>query len=339
MIATPQPLPDLTVLEPDLPIVDPHHHLWLHTGRRYLLDEFRADIEESGHNVVATVYSECGAMYRRSGPQSMRSVGEAEFVGGVAAMSDSGHFGSTRICAGFVGGADFMLGAELDPVLEALMAASGGRLRGIRGVANWDADPAINTGSRPYAPQHLMLDPRFQAGVARLMKYNLAYDGWQLHPQLPDVCKLADAMPDLSIVVNHCGGLIAFGSYDVPETYKVWRERVAEVAQRPNVVMKLGGLARRFGPARYKNRPVPPAAEELADLWRPYIGGCIELFGPERCMFESNFPPDNDAGSYRTIWNAFKLITANYSAAEKKHLYHDTATRVYRIPATATQES
>lgn len=332
-----QTSPVSDVLEPELPIVDPHHHLWVHTGRRYLIDEFRADIE-SGHNVVATVYSECGAMYRRSGPESLRCVGEAEFVAGVAAMSDSGHFGPARICAGFVGGADFMLGPEVDRVLEALMAASGGRLRGIRGVANWDEDPAVNTGSRPFAPKGLLLDSRFRSGVARLVQYGLVYDGWQLHPQLPDLCSMADAMPDLTIVVNHCGGLIAFGSYAVPETFKAWRARVAEVAQRPNTVMKLGGLARRFGP-RFKGRAVAPTSGELADLWRPYIESCIELFGPARCMFESNFPPDSDAGSYRTIWNTFKLITAGYGASEKQHLYHDTATRIYRIPAIATQEN
>lgn len=318
------------VIEPSLPIIDPHHHLWVHTGQRYLLDEFVADLQ-TGHNIIATVYSECNAMYRRNGPEASRSVGEAEFVAGVAAMSDSGYFGPTRICAGFVGAANFLLGAEVDRILEELAVASGGRLRGIRGAAAWDADPAINTGTRPFAPRGLLLDPRFQAGVERLMKYELVYDGWQLHPQLPELCQLADAMPELPVVVNHCGGLIAFGSYATPDTFGIWRQNIAEVARRPNTFMKLGGLAKRFaGPV--SNNEGSPTAQELSNLWRPYMESCIELFGASRCMFESNFPPDNTAASYRTIWNAFKLMVASYSAAEKNQLFHGTAARVYRIP-------
>ena len=73
------------IIEPDLPIVDPHHHLWLRGGHRYLLDELLADID-TGHNVVATVFLECHSMYRKAGPPELRSLGETEFVAGIAAM-------------------------------------------------------------------------------------------------------------------------------------------------------------------------------------------------------------------------------------------------------------
>jgi L-fuconolactonase len=320
---------DLRVIEPELPIIDCHHHLWM-LPSRYLIDDFAADLA-SGHDVRATVFVECNAMYRRSGPEALRPVGEAEFVADVAAMSDSGLFGPTRMCAGFVGAADFRQGQAVDEVLEALAIASGGRLRGIRGAANWDADPSINTGSRPFGPQGLLLDTRFRAGFSRLAARKLVYDAWQYHPQLPEVCSLANAFPDTTIIVNHCGGLLGIGPYASPDNFAHWKALVIEAALRPNILMKLGGLsAPRCGFA-FETRPSPPTAEELARDWGPYIETCIELFGPERCMFESNFPPDKIAGDYAKIWDAFKVITASYSATEKKNLFGETARRVYKI--------
>lgn len=321
---------DAIVIDRDLPIIDPHHHLLVHTGHRYLIDEFQADLA-SGHHVLATVYVECSAMYRHSGPEALRSVGEAEFVAGVAAMSESGHFGPTRICAGFVGAADFRLGAAVDAVLDALAIASGGRLRGIRGAAVWDADPSVNTGTRPFAPRGQLLDPAYRAGVARLAAHGLVYDAFQYHAQLPELCDLADAFPDLPIVVNHCGGLLGIGSYDEPGNFGRWQVLVRETARRPNTLMKLGGLsARRCGFA-FEKRATPATAEDLARLWKPYIETCIEAFGPARCMFESNFPPDRVSGNYRTVWNALKLTAAGYSVAEKAAMFCDTARRIYRI--------
>lgn len=318
------------VVLPNLPIIDSHHHLWMHSGSRYLLDEFVADLG-SGHQVLATVYVECGAMYRRSGPQALQSVGEAEFVAGMGAMSDSGLFGPTRVCAAFVGAADLSLGSAVDEVLDALDVASSGRLRGIRGVAMWDENPLVNPGARAHAPQGLLLDPGFRAGVARLAARNLVYDAWQYHPQLLDLCSLADAYPDLPIVVNHCGGLLGVGPYAHPEKFAHWRALVTEVARRPNTLMKLGGLSRRRCGFGFEDRSVPPEAEELAQTWRPYVETCVDLFGPTRCMFESNFPPDKVVASYRTLWNAFKLTASNCSAAEQNDLFSGTARRVYGI--------
>lgn len=258
------------VIEPDLPIIDPHHHLWVHAGKRYLIEEIAADVA-SGHNVLATVYVECSAMYRRSGPPALRPVGEAEFVAGMAAMSESGQFGPARICAGFVGAADLTLGSAVDPVLDALAVASGGRFRGIRGTAPWDADPSINTGVRPYAPRGLLLDPAFRAGFARLAVRNLVYDAWQYHPQLGDLCSLADAFPDTTMVVNHCGGLLGMNAYAVPENFARWKALVTEVARRPNTLMKLGGLSARRCGFGFEARPARPTAQDLAKEWRPYI--------------------------------------------------------------------
>ena len=322
--------PDARVLEPDLPIIDPHHHLWVHTGHRYLIEEYQADLE-SGHKVLATVYVECGAMYRRGGPPAMRPVGEVEFAAGVAAMSASGSYGPAQICAGIVGGADLSLGDVVGEVLDAMAAASGGRLRGIRNATNWDPDPAVNTGSRPFAAPGALLDRRFQAGCARLAARDLAYDAFVYHPQLADVCRLADAFPHMTVVVNHCGGLLGIQGYARAETFGQWRSLVAEVARRGNTAMKLGGLSGRRCGFGFDERREPASDEELARLWRPYIETCIALFGPERCMFESNFPPDRASGSYRTLWNAFKRITAGCSASEKAALYSATAQRVYRL--------
>lgn len=318
------------IVEPDLPIIDCHHHLWMRPGSRYLLDEFVADLA-SGHNMAATVYVECSAMYRRSGPVSLRPLGEAEFVAGVAAMSGSGDFGPTQVCAAFVGAADLTLGSAVDEVLEKLAVASGGRLRGIRGAAAWDADPAINVGGRAHAPEGLLLDASFRAGVARLAARGLVYDAWQYHPQLPELCSLADAFPGMPMVINHCGGPLGIGVYAGPETFAHWKAALTDAARRPNALIKLGGMSRRRCGFAFEDRSLPPTAEELAAAWRPYIETCIELFGASRCMFESNFPPDNVAGSYRTLWNALKLTASSCTRAERNELFSGTARRVYSI--------
>jgi len=319
------------IVQPDLPIIDSHHHLWLRPGSRYLLDEFAADLA-SGHNVIATVYIECGSMVRRSGPPALRPVGEAEFVAGTAAMSDSGLFGPTQVCAAFVGAADLTLGSAVEDVLDALALASGGRLRGIRGAAAWDADPSINAGGRPHAPRGLLLDAAFRAGFARLAARKLVFDAWQYHPQLPELYSLADAFESTTIVVNHCGGPLGIGAYAGRETFAHWKSLVTEVARRPNTQMKLGGISRRRCGFAFEDRATSPTAQELADAWRPYIETCIDLFGPTRCMFESNFPPDQVAGSYRTLWNALKLTASRCTPAERDELFSGTARRVYRIP-------
>ncbi|CAB3867556.1 amidohydrolase family protein [Achromobacter piechaudii] len=317
-------------IEPTLPIIDSHHHLWMHQNDRYLLDEFQADAG-SGHTIVASVYIECSVMYRCHGPQALRCVGETEFAAGIAAMSESGLFGPTRACAAIVGGADLLAGEAAADILDAMAASGGGRLRGIRNVANWDADPSVNTGVRAYAPRDLYADPSFRAGFACLAPRGLAFDAFQYHPQLPEVCDLADAFPDTTIVVNHCGGLLGIGPYAGSQTFDRWRSLIVEAARRPNIVMKLGGLSAKRCGFGLDSHAFPLAARELACIWKPYIQACIQAFGPTRCMFESNFPPDRACGSYHTLWNALKLTVADCTAAEKADLFLHTAQRVYRI--------
>ena len=327
-LATRPPEP---ILEPDLPIIDTHHHLWERGGHRYFLHEFLADAA-TGHNLVASVFEECEAMYRASGPEEMRPVGQTEFVAGVAAMSDSGRYGPARVAQGIVGFADLTLGDRVEAVLEANIRASGGRFRGVRHSAAWDADPIIGN-SRTAGGLHLFSQAGFRAGLARLAGLGLALDAWVFHPQLADVVDLARSYPHASIVSVHCGGPLGYGVYEGKrdEVFKTWKASLTELATCPNVTVKLGGMMMRLAAYDYRTAPAPPTSEELAALWRPYIETCIELFGADRCMFESNFPVDKMGIGWAALWNAFKRITANASPAEKQALYSGTARRVYRL--------
>ncbi|MDA1100351.1 MAG: amidohydrolase family protein [Proteobacteria bacterium] len=323
------------ILDPDLPIIDTHHHLWDQPEHRYLLPEWLADVgtgEGGGHNVVATVYMECGSMYRADGPENMRAVGEVEFAAGVAAMSESGNYGPTRVAAGIVGFADLTLGDGVGSVLEALMQAGGGRFRGVRHAAGWDADPVIGNGHHGAGPG-LYGQAGFRAGLARLTALGLSLDAWLYHPQLADLVGLARACPDANIIMNHTGGMLGYGSYanGGAERFAQWRADLAELAQCPNVTMKLGGMMMRLASIDYFNLPAPPTSTELAACWRPNIETCIELFGPARCMFESNFPVDKMGIGYAALWNAFKYLTAGASANERAALFSGTARRAYRL--------
>jgi L-fuconolactonase len=332
-LATAAPEP---VLDPDLPIVDPHHHLWQRGGHRYFLNELLADIN-TGHNIVATVFLECHSMYRADGPPEKRPVGETEFVASIGAMSDSGAYGKTRVAAGIVGYADLTLGARVEPVLEAHLRAGGGRVRGVRHSAGWDADPVIGN-SRPDMQPHLYQRSDFREGLARLTRLGLSFDAWLYHPQLADVIELARAFPNTIIVMGHIGGVLGYGPYagKSAEVMPVWRRSMAELARCPNVVVKLGGMINRGAAYDFHAAAAPPSSEAIAELWRPYVETCIELFGPARCMFESNFPVDKMGIGYRALWNAFKRIVSGASEAEKRDLFAGTATRAYRLEYPAS---
>ena len=323
---------DELVLEPELPIVDPHHHLWDH-GSRYLFDEFLRDIG-TGHNVRASVFVQCDAMYRADGDPDFAPVGETEFVNGIAAMSASGTYGPARVCAGIVGYADLQLGERVDAVLEAHLRAAGNRFRGVRGRSVWDADPSIKGSAKDFPPG-LLLDAKFREGFSQLARYGLSFNSWLFHPQIPELADLAAKFPDTTIILDHVGAPLAIGRYTGKrdEVFAVWRRNLAELADRPNVFVKLGGLAMHlFGfDLDRDHRDAPAASETLAGLWRPYMQTCIELFGPQRCMFESNFPVDKRGASYRVLWNAFKRIAAGASATEKAALFNASACRAYRL--------
>lgn len=340
---------DEAALEPDLPIVDPHHHLWdrrpvpapdapvehrfqeiTRDYPRYLLDELIADCRGAGHNVVATVFVECRAMYAADAPEPLAPVGEVEFVNGVAAMSASGTYGPFRACAGIVGRADLMLGDAVAPVLEALVAASP-RFRGIRNSASWDADPAV-LGPLNRTGPGLYSDPVFRAGFARLAEHRLSFDAWLLEPQLPDLVDLARAFPEQPIVLDHVGTPLGIASYRGrrEERFATWAANIRALAACPNVVVKLGGLPMPFCGFEWDAAP-PATSEQFAEAWRPYLETAIEAFGPDRAMFESNFPVDKLNCPYGTLWNAFKRLTAGASADEKAALFAGTARRVYRL--------
>ena len=322
-------------LEPALPICDPHHHLWdqqpARVAPRYLLDEILEDVR-GGHNVVSTVFIECGAMFKATGPEPLRPVGETEFVNGVAAMSASGAYGPSRIAAGIVGTADLRLGEAVGAVLDAQIAAGGGRFRGIRRAAAWDPDPGVpNHRTEPGARFFFRDD--FRAGFAQLTRRQLTFEAWCYHPQIPDVTALARAFPDTTIILNHFGGPLGIGGYagKAKDVFAEWRTAITELATCPNVVAKLGGINMEMNGFGWHERSRPPSSQELADATRHYYDVTIERFGADRCMFESNFPVDKASCSYTVLWNAFKRIASGATASEKAKLFHDTAARVYRL--------
>jgi L-fuconolactonase len=322
-------------LEPDLPIIDPHHHFWdaPHRGQ-YFLPDLLADIGGGGgHNIVSTVFIECQAMHRKAGPAEMAPVGEVEFVNGIAAMSASGNYGPCRVAEAIIGYADLRLGARVRDVLEAEIAAGNGRFRGIRQGASWDRDQSIGKFASRVVPPHLVRDPAFRQGFAQLAKLDLTFESWQYHPQLSDAIDLARTFPDTTIILDHVGGVLGIGPYAGrrPEVLAGWRNDIKELAKCPNVNVKLGGTGMTSFGFKFHERDVPPSSEELATAWRQYIEPCIEAFSVDRCMFESNFPPDKQSGGYTELWNAFKRITSGASAAEKTALYSGTAARVYRL--------
>lgn len=319
------------IIEPGLEIVDPHHHLWDRDEHRYLMPELLADTG-SGHNITQTVFIECGAMYRASGPAEMKPVGETEFVNGTAAMSASGRYGPTRLCAAIVGHADLRLGDGVARAREAQVAAGDGRFRGIRHSVTGDASPTL-ARPRTDPPKGQMADPTWRAGFARLSPLNLTFEAWMYHPQLPDLVDLARAFPQTTIILNHVGGPVGIGPYKgkEAETFAQWKASMTELAKSPNVVVKLGGLGMLMGMFDCYAREVPPSSSDLAAAYKPYIETCIAAFGADRSMFQSNFPPDGASSSYPILWNAFKRLAAGYSASEKGMLFSGTAKRVYRL--------
>lgn len=322
-----------TALEPDLPIVDPHHHLWDLPVRpqRYFLDEFNADLD-SGHNIVSTVFIECHAMYRATGPEEMRPVGEVEFANGQAAISASGSYGKARVADGIVGYAPLGLGARVAEVLGAMVRIAGPRFKGVRNISAWHKDPAAR-GSSANPPPDLLANPAFRDGLKVLASMGLTFDAFMYHTQLPEIVAVARAVPEATIILDHCGGTIGIGPYASrrAETMAEWRGLMKDVAACPNIRIKLGGLGMRLFGFTVHEGVLPPTSEELAKAWRPHIETCIELFGPKRAMFESNFPVDKGSCSYGALWNAFKRITAGASADEKDWLYQRCAAETYKL--------
>ncbi len=317
-------------IEPDMPILDPHHHFWERPDDTYLLENLLGDTR-SGHRVNQTVFVECRSMYRTKGPVEMRSVGEVEFVEGIAAANLAAG-NETSVAAGIVGNADLMLGDAVEPVLEALSEAGKGRFRGIRCTAAWDASPEITTARANSAG--MLANAEFRRGLARLERMGLSFDCIVYHPQLPEVADMARSFPDLTIILNHVGRPLGIGPYAGrrEELMPEWRRGIDAAAECPNVVVKVGGLGNPISGFDWHQRPFPPGSGEIATAAAPYYLYCIEKFGANRCMFESNFPVDKQSCAYNVCWNAFKRLARDFSAMEQADLFHNTAARAYRLP-------
>ena len=316
-------------LEPDLELVDPHHHLWDYPGNPYLAEDLARDARKL--TLRKSVFVECGSKYRESGPDSLRPVGETEFVEAIAREAElSG--APCSVAAGIVGHADLLLGDAVDAVLEAHLTASPTRFRGIRHSAAWHPSEAIREShSRP--PPHMLTLAKFREGFGRLRHYDLSFDAWLFHDQLEELRDLAERNPETRIILNHVGGPLGIGPYagKRAEVFEAWSRSIEAMARCENVVMKLGGLQMAISGFRWHHRPQPPTSAELAAAVAPYYRHCIEYFGPDRCMFESNFPVDKVSCSYTVLWNAFKILSRPYSENERAALFVDTALRIYRI--------
>jgi L-fuconolactonase len=320
-------------LEPELPICDPHHHLWDFRPepvpyQRYLLQDLAADLH-SGHHVRSTVFIEVKTRYRTDGPEEMRPVGEVEFVEGLATESARGTYGRAQVAAAIIGYADLKRGARVAPVLDAMQAASPTRFRGIRHSVGWDPSPELVNRDI----QAVLSSDQYRAGARVLAGRGLCLETSLYHPQLAELAAFARAVPDLTIIVNHIGGLVRIGSYANrdDDVLPAWRQGIAAVAACPNVLIKLGGVGQhRFG-FDWHARAKPIGSEELATALAPLMHHCIEQFGPDRCMFESNFPVDKVSFSHHVLFNAFKRFSTSYSASERAALFHDTAVRAYGI--------
>jgi len=318
------------IIEPELPIVDPHHHLWSHPDSVYLFPELLADLG-SGHNIWATVFEECHSMYRAEGPEELRSLGETEFVTGVAAMSASGGFGASRACAAMVGNVNLLLGGRVEAIFEAHLAASVGRFHAIRFSTAWDADARVH---KTVPRAKMLAEEQFREGYRYLSRFGLALDAWVYHPQLGEVAALAAAFPQTPIVLNHFGSPILGGpnAGRTDEVFAEWRAGMAALARHDNVNVKLGALPVRRADGRRGADAAPLSSEEIAAAWRPYVEVCLEQFGAKRCMFESNFPVQKRWCSYAVFWNACKRLATGASPDEKAALFSKTAARVYRLP-------
>jgi len=323
---------DEPILEPDIPIIDAHHHLFTRPGLRYLLDEYLVDAN-AGHKIVATVYMEIHAFARPDGPEVLRPLGEIEFANGVGAMCASGNYGDVRVCAGIIGHADLRVGDQVAELLDRALEVAPERFRGVRQVACDDPSPGVYRFITNPPPRGLYKSPGFRPAFRHLVKRGLTFDAALFHHQLPDVIELADAFPDATIVLNHCGHVMAMDMDEQrrAEVFREYRKLMLELARRSNVYCKIGGLGLPFWGFEFMDRESQVGYQELAAAWRPYVETSIEAFGAGRCMMESNFPQDGRSAGFVPLWNALKYIVRAASTEDKAALFHGTAAKVYRI--------
>lgn len=313
-------------IDPELPICDPHHHFWQQPDGTYLLKELFQDIS-GGHNIIQTVFVECESINSKN-LQGMNAVNETRFVADLTSPDKTKPFGETKVAAGIVGYADFTHGSRVIPVIEAHMEASD-RFRGIRQIATWNPDKEIFS---PGIPQ-LLTRPDFHEGLSHLMNFGLNFETFVYHPQLSELADLAGKFPDLPIILDHIGGPLRIGCYarNHEAAFSEWKKGIKTLAEHDNVFIKLGGLGMPITGFHWPEQPAPLGSAELAKTMEPYFSWCIEHFGTERCMFESNFPVEKMSVSYTVLWNAFKRVAKDFSDRERRCLFHDTAAGVYHL--------
>ena len=316
-------------IDPGREIVDPHHHLWTRGGTSYELAELWADTD-TGHNVVQTVFVECHAAYRANGPEHLKPIGETEYV---AAMAEASATDPARATiAGIVAHADLRL-VNLDDVLDAQEDAAKGLFCGIRHAGAFEANSeALSIPGR--GPAGLYSNPDFRRGLARLGERGLTYDTWHYHHQNPEFCAMANAVPSTTVVLDHFGTPLGVGQYEGrrSEIFARWKDDIAEIAECSNVVAKLGGMAMPDNGYGWHEREQPPTSDEFVEAQAPWYHHTIKCFGPDRCMFESNFPVDRASISYPVLWNGLKKIAADYDEAAQNAMFSGTARRVYGLP-------
>jgi predicted TIM-barrel fold metal-dependent hydrolase len=331
---------DEPILDPDIPIIDAHHHLFDRHELRYLLDEYLSDAK-AGHNIVASVYVETVAFARPSGPEVLRPLGEIEFANGIGAMAASGRYGDCHVCAGIVGFADMRSGDDVAKLLDASIAAAPDRFRGVRQVSIEHPSEAPFTYMMNRPKPGVMSSPGFPKAMKHLADRGLSFDACVFHHQLGDIAVLADQFPHTTIVLDHLGFPIGL-DLDVEgkkRVFEEWRMLVADVAKRQNVVCKLGGLGMPWCGFALERRTDPIGYMELADIYRPFIDVAVQVFGVSRCMFESNVPPDGRSYGFVPYWNAMKQITRDYSGDEKAALFHRTAAETYNLKIPSLENS
>lgn len=317
-------------LESDRPIVDAHHHLWTRPAAPYGLEHYAADIASGGHRIVASLFADCHAEYTDDPDPAVRSLGETAYATGIARAAETA--GGPRVATGIIGNVDLRVAERAGDILDRHVALSDGRFKGIRNTSAFHENPDAR-GSELNPLPGLLADPAFRTGFAALAPRGLVFDAWLYFTQLDELAALARAFPDTTIVLDHVGGPIGIGPYAGrrDEVFAAWRAGLAGVAACPNVSVKLGGFGMKMAGFDFHLAPEPPGSEALAAAWRPYVETAIALFGPDRAMFESNFPVDKGTASYGTVWNAYKRIVAGHAEAEKDLLFAGTAARIYGL--------
>jgi predicted TIM-barrel fold metal-dependent hydrolase len=313
------------IVEPELPILDPHHHMWPQgQGLPYTRNDLHRDAG-AGHNVVKTIFMECGSAYNREAPEHLRSLGETKYIADEA-LSDP-----NPLIAGIVSSIDLRRD-DRDELLDMHVEASRGLFRGIRDALALATHPEAMM-IPGHAIKDLYLDADFRRGVARLGERGFTYDSWHYHHQNREFLELARATPGTTMVLDHFGTPVGVGPYasQRDEIFEQWKKDIAEIAKCPNVVAKIGGLAMPDNGFGWNTATRPPTSDEFIAQQSRYYLHAIECFGPSRCMLESNFPVDRLSLSYEVLWNAYKKMTSSFSASERADLFYNTAARTYQV--------